>query len=166
MALVDAVRSRRRPILTLDQLSAALDALGNRHGAEKASRVFAFSTDLSDSVQESRSRVLIYEFGFPCPVLQYELVCDGRRYLADFWWPVQRHWGEFDGLGKYLSAEFQAGRTPDQIVVAEKRREDAIRRNVAAFSRWDVRDLNDPARLYRILTEAGLPCEGRRMLPS
>lgn len=166
VALIDSIRHRRRSLLTLDELDAALGAHPKRRGAFKASQALEFSTTLSDSVQESRSRVLIYELGFPRPELQFEMVCDGRRYRADFWWEDHRHWGEFDGRGKYLSPDYQNGRSADQIVIAEKQREDAIRRSVDAFSRWDVRDLNKPHRLLTILTRSGLPCAGRRMLPS
>ncbi len=165
VAMFDALRNRRHPRLTLGELTASLESQSKRPGYWRALQALAFSTDLSDSVQESRSRVLIHELGFPPPELQYTLTCDGKTYRADFWWKRYRHWAEFDGKGKYLSPEYQNGRSANEIVMTEKRREDAIRRRVDAFSRWEKRDLDDPRRLHRILSSNGLPCEGHRMLP-
>ncbi|WP_143741434.1 type IV toxin-antitoxin system AbiEi family antitoxin domain-containing protein [Paramicrobacterium agarici] len=166
VAMLDSVRSRRRPLASIAELTEAFESGRNLPGRPRALKALEFSTDRSDSVQESRSRVLIHQLGFPPPQLQFSMNCDGKTYRADFWWKKYRHWGEFDGRGKYLSPRYQNGRTADQIVVAEKRREDAIRRNVDAFSRWEKRDLDDPQRLRETLTSAGLPCEGPRMLPA
>lgn len=164
VAMLDHIR--RRGLASMDELTQSFIGGRKLPGRPRALKALEFSTDLSDSVQESRSRVLIYALGFPMPELQFTLNCDGRTYRADFWWKEYRHWAEFDGKGKYLSPEFQGGRSADKVVVAEKRREDAIRRHVNAFSRWEKSDLDDPRKLHQILTSNGLQSNGPRALPA
>lgn len=127
-------------------------------GAARAVRAAAFATELSDSVRESQSRVLISVMGFPQPQLQARFVlADGRDAFTDFFWADHRHIGEFDGVGKYRDPGFLRGRTPEEALLAEKDREDDLRRQVRAFSRWRTPAVESPRLLYDILTAAGLP---------
>lgn len=133
-----------------------------RRGAGQVRRVVEFARPGADSVRESHSRVLIVHFGFPEPELQHRFVLpSGRTAYSDFWWPDHEHAGEFDGLGKYLDPRLLKGRSPRQALVEEKDREDELRRMVRAFSRWRVPELEQPRRLYRILSDAGLPSSRR-----
>ena len=45
----------------------------------------------------------------------------------------------------------------DAAIIAEKRREDAIRRRVEGFARWGWADCVRPERLERIIAERGVP---------
>ena len=103
-------------------------------------------------------RALIATMGFPAPELQTRfLMPGGRRAFTDFFWRDHRHIGEFDGEGKYRDPDLLRGRTPEQVLLAEKDREDALRRQCDAFSRWRVPALSSPRLLYDILAGAGLP---------
>lgn len=154
-----ALWQRRSPAA----LVAASDLLESVHGvtgrgAARAVRAAEFATGLSDSVRESQSRVLISVMGFPDPELQARfLLANGREAFTDFFWRDHRHIGEFDGAGKYRHPELMNGRTPEQVLLDEKDREDDLRRQVDAFSRWRVPALDSPRRLYDILAGAGLP---------
>jgi hypothetical protein len=107
--------------------------------------------------------VLIAAMGFPEPQLQARFVLsDGREAFTDFFWREQRHIGEFDGVGKYRDPGFLKGRTPEQALLEEKDREDELRRQVLAFSRWRTPALETPRALYDILTRAGLPTSKAR----
>lgn len=118
----------------------------------------SFSTSLSDSVRESEARVLLDRLGFPAPVLQQEFqLPHGRVARSDFYFPEQDHVGEFDGTGKYFDPDLLRGRSPEQTLLEEKDRADALRRQVSGLSRWRTPDHRDPARLYSILTADGLP---------
>ena len=86
----------------------------------------------------------------------------GREAHADFFWREHRHIGEFDGAGKYRDPALLQGRTPEQVLLDEKDREDELRREVAAFSRWRMPALRSPRALYDILTGAGLPARRPR----
>lgn len=135
-----------------------LESSPQRRGDARARRVIEFATHLSGSVQESRSRVLIAQLGFPTPRLQERRVLrSGRLAYGDFYFAEHDHWCELDGRGKYLSPEFTGGRTAEEIVIDEKNRENEIRREVRAFSRWEPGDTDDPRVLYDILTADGLP---------
>jgi hypothetical protein len=102
--------------------------------------------------------VVVATLGFPPPRLQVQFTLrTGRTAFTDFFWEDHRHIGEFDGLGKYRDPALLVGRTPEQVLVAEKDREDDLRRQVRAFSRWRTPALESPRLLYEILTSAGLP---------
>ncbi|WP_162815465.1 type IV toxin-antitoxin system AbiEi family antitoxin domain-containing protein [Microbacterium arborescens] len=151
---------QRRPsgaLCTRHELEAAASRYRGRAHARVAA-VSTFATGLSDSVRESESRVLIDRLGFPTPTLQQRFVLpDGRDAFADFWWPDHDHIGEFDGTGKYLDPVMRRGRTPEQALIAEKDRGDALRRQVRALSRWRTPHLRSPRLLYDILRTDGLP---------
>lgn len=164
----DAALHRRHgtPLLLRDELAEALEQLSGRPGCQRARQVVQFSSPLADSPAESASRVQFHVLGFPAPELQHSMRVDGRRYEADFWWPEHSHWAECDGDVKYTDAGLRGARSPEQVVIDEKDRENAIRRHVAAFSRWRAQQAFRPRELYRILRSAGLPTVGTRRLPS
>jgi hypothetical protein len=91
---------------------------------------------LSESPGESLSRVVFFEEGLPMPQLQAELF-DGATKIAtvDFLWPEQGTVGEFDGEFKY-GRLVGPGETPADVMVREKRREDAVRDLGLQMTRW------------------------------
>ena len=154
-----ALWSRRAggSLVSLDELTALARDSGSR-GQVRARRVVEFATAESDSVRESQSRVVLDQLGFPAPELQHRFVLhDGRRVRSDFFWEDWDHVGEFDGTGKYTDPAMLSGTTPRQALIREKDREDALRRVVGKVSRWRTPHLERPARLWDILTSAGLP---------
>jgi hypothetical protein len=160
VATADAALHHKRkpvPLLTLDELAAAVDRHQNRKGAAKLRRVAEFATPLSDSVRESESRCLIHLAGFPAPVLQQEWRDDaGLIGFSDFWWPEHGLIGEYDGKVKYVKAEYLMGRTLSEVIEAEKHREDRMRALGPRVTRWATSQLT-LARLTRQLVSAGLP---------
>lgn len=129
-----------------------------RRGFGRVPRAVEFSTHLSDSVRESEGRVLIDRLGFPEPLLQREFVIPGGRTVRpDYYFEDFDHAAEFDGTGKYFDPDILAGRTPEQALLEEKDRADALRRKVAALSRWRTPAHRNPVELYDILTADGLP---------
>ncbi len=145
------------PLCSRDELEIAASAYTGRAQVRVAA-VVAFATDLADSVRESESRVLIDRLGFPAPILQQRFsVGDAGTAYADFWWPDHRQIGEFDGAGKYFDPELRGGRSPQAVLLAEKDRGDALRRQVRAVSRWRMPHLRHPRLLYDILRGDGLP---------
>lgn len=73
-----------------------------RRGAERVIRTLTFAGPLSESVLESRTRVVWYEAGLPAPV-QQAVIRHGGRFVArvDFLWEQARLVVEVDGLAKY-----------------------------------------------------------------
>ncbi|RUQ84210.1 hypothetical protein [Labedella gwakjiensis] len=73
-------------------------------------------------------RLLLHDAGFVPPRLQHRYDDDaGLVGYVDFAWPDLGIVLEFDGRRKYSAAEFAAGRTPEEVVWAEKRCEDRLR---------------------------------------
>ena len=145
------------PALSKDGL---LDALAGRYPTATERRVVAaikFADPASASAGESYSRGLIQAAGFTMPALQYEVRSSaGRIGYSDFYWEESRTVGEFDGIAKYQKPEYLNGRTPGQVVVDEKLREDRIRATGRNVVRWVWADLWNPGELERKLTAAGV----------
>ncbi|HEY8588333.1 MAG TPA: hypothetical protein VIL55_02155 [Naasia sp.] len=142
-----------------EDLEELLGFVGTRlRGYRKVRRVLAFADPRSESPGESWSRVVIRELGFAPPDLQAVVRADGRVLgRVDFEWTDAGVIGEFDGRAKYERAEFTAGRTPAEVVIEEKDREDRIRAVRNGFARWTWADLRDRRRLEAVLTAAGVP---------
>ena len=102
----------------------------------------------------------MHQIGCPPPELQRTFRDRNGAFVAttDFWWPDYNLAGEFDGRSKYLREEFTQGRTPAQVVIDEKVREDALRALGPGMSRWVWEEALSARALRLKLTRAGLPC--------
>ena len=111
-------------------------------GVKRARRVVAFLDGRSESAGESASRVRLVQQGLPCPDLQREIFDADGRLIArvDFCWDEERTVGEFDGKQKY-GRLLQPGQRIEEVVYAEKVREDALRDLGWQVVRWLWRDL-------------------------
>ncbi|MDZ8161126.1 hypothetical protein [Microbacterium aquimaris] len=107
----------------------------------------------SESPGESISRAVIEWSGFEAPELQRWFSSEGFDDRVDFFFPRARAIGESDGYGKYAASE-----APEAVraIVAEKRREDRLRRQCDGFARWDRADALAVTPLRRKLHAAGL----------
>ncbi|AMM18882.1 hypothetical protein AX769_00420 [Frondihabitans sp. PAMC 28766] len=130
----------------------------------RARAAAAASLDFADgdaqSPGESWARVLAHRLGAPKPVLQRPFAdADGVIGDVDFWFEEQGIVVEFDGFVKYSQARYLNGRTPADVVFAEKLREDRLRAcpDVNGFGRCVWRDLEQPRRLASIFRRAGVP---------
>lgn len=147
---------------TPDELAAVLEIARSRGSARCAGRVIEFADGRSESVGESRSRVLFALHGMPKPELQVPLH-DRSGFLVarvDFDFAEFGTIGEFDGLGKY-STLLRPGLTPADAVIQEKIREDRIRDTGRQVVRWTSRDLANPGVLLQrfgaAFARAGFP---------
>lgn len=129
-------------------------------GGVRAKRAIAFADARADRPGESLSRVVIHEGGFEEPELQKHFPNPtGPDAYGDFWWRGCRRVGEFDGEVKYRDARMRSGRSPEQVVIDEKNRENWLARQpgVNGVVRWDWRTVVTPGALARLLLEAGVP---------
>jgi len=151
------------PLTTIKEIRKRLKESEPRRGDARARRVLDFARAGAANVRESQSRVVVAQLGFPMPEVQYRRVLrSGRVAFSDLWFEREQHWCEIDGRGKYLSPDFGPERSPEEIVIDEKNRENEIRREVRGFSRWEPVDADDPRRIWDILTGDGLPCSKPR----
>ncbi|MEI5584562.1 MULTISPECIES: hypothetical protein [unclassified Agromyces] len=141
-----------------EELVEAFRARRGARGVRQALLCATFGDARSGSAGESVSRWQLHRLGFPAPELQVPFArADGGVDIVDFDWPRYRRFGEFDGFGKYVRERFTGGRTIEEVVWAEKQREDRVRRHRPYGSRWEWADVLDPARLERRLVADGLP---------
>ncbi|MGB7364644.1 MAG: hypothetical protein WA931_16555 [Rhodococcus sp. (in: high G+C Gram-positive bacteria)] len=141
---VCVVESALRAGAERDELHAALSRIGKRRGISVARRACAFADPRTESIGESWSRAMMTRWrDVPQPRLQHRFVTDDGRFVArtDFDWDGLLV-GEFDGVTKYVSTE---------VMVDEKRREDALRLLGIHVIRWTWSDLLNPERFHRIL---------------
>ncbi len=141
-ALIAADAALNRLMTTTDLLSAGLDDMSGTRGCRNAARVIAFADGRSESVGETRSRVLLAEARLPAPELQVAVYAPDGRFLGrgDFGYPAKRVLGEFDGRIKY-GRLLRQGQSAGDVVFDEKRREDALRDAGWQVARWTWADL-------------------------
>lgn len=136
-------------LTTRDRLAAVVRRHRHWHGLPAANTAVQFADGRSESVGESRLRVLMANHGLPTPELQVEIRDESGRLIArvDFLL-LGTLVVEFDGAMKY-------GDTAD-TVLAEKRREDRLRERGYGMIRINWSDLNRPhdtaARLWRAVS--------------
>ncbi len=150
--------------LSREELEAGIGGNYTAAAARRIRAALAFADPASGSPGESVSRALMHRLGFRIPLLQFE-IRDARGLVAfaDFDWPEEQLSGEFDGLVKYRKAEYLQGRTPEQALTDEKRREDRIRATGRRVIRWTWPELSSPGTFAAFLAAAGVP---RQPLPS
>jgi hypothetical protein len=141
--------------LDFGDLEDVLRAMEQWPGVRQARRVADFLDGRSESAGESVSRVRLWEQGLPIPVPQHEVYDHEGTFLArvDFCWQDRRTVGEFDGRVKY-GALLQPGQRIEDVVYAEKLREDALRDAGWQVVRWIWADLYRPGLLRERLDRA------------
>ena len=162
VALADAVLAGRLAdgslVAPLDPelLDRELAGVPLRSGAARARVAIKLANGLSGSPGESLSRVTMLRAGIPEPVLQQRFELPGGRIaFSDFYWPEWDVLGEFDGVGKYLRDP--QGRSPGEVVVDEKRREDALRSLHHSFARWGWSEARSVPALRATVGATGIP---------
>jgi len=143
---------------TRQDVTDSLELLPNATQQRRVERVLTLASPLAGSAGESLSRAIMIENGFPAPVLQQRFE-DARGLIGypDFTWEEYKVVGEFDGHEKYSQQRYLRGRTPSEVVIAEKNRENRLRALGFNVVRWEWADLLSPERLIRLLHDAGLP---------
>lgn len=151
-AVVVGDAALHRGLVSADDLREQIDLLRNAAGMDQARLAVDFMDGRSESVGESRSRVLFHREGIGPPRLQallrdsFGTVIGRVDFLFD-----ESVVGEFDGKVKY-GALLRPGDDPGDVVFREKIREDAIREAGWIVIRWTWADLEHPERLIaRIL---------------
>ena len=143
-AVVAADAALHDGLTTLDELLHEVTAAARRPGMCRARDVVNFAEARTESVGESRSRVLLWRGGLPTPQPQFKIRSEGGDVLArsDFGWEEFRTVGEFDGAQKY-GRLLIPGEPPGDKIYQEKLREDRIRDAGWQVARWTWDELQD-----------------------
>ncbi len=140
----------RHGLVTATTLYDALVAAKYRTGTPDAVRAVETMSGRSESVGESRSRLLLRELGHP--VLNPSVFDADGTFLGrvDFLFAECGVIGEFDGTGKYGASAFDIRAK----LLAEKYREDRLRDAGWIVVRWGWADLADPSGLLERVRRA------------
>ncbi|WBQ04541.1 hypothetical protein [Kribbella sp. CA-293567] len=145
VVLADA--ALREGLVTAVELTQMADYLKHWPGSPAAQAATAFADGASESVGESRLRILMANEGLPAPESQVEILDAAGQLVGRVDFLLLGHLiVEFDGALKYDSSK---------ALMAEKWREDRLRELGYAFARVTWPDLNHPhqtaTRLRRLL---------------
>lgn len=157
--VVAADAALHRQLVTRDELSGWLDRLRRRPGLATARRAIALADERSESVGETRTRLLLLAMpDLPEVTPQFRFLDErGDEWARADFLVGRRLVVEFDGRTKYRAAEGTNASEVAQTVWSEKRREDRIRAagagHVVVRLVWD--DLDHPGRA-RAMVRHGL----------
>ena len=132
----------------------------NVRASRRLREVLSLASPLSESAGESVTQLAMHDLGLPRPVQQHSFDdASGTIGRVDFWFPDQGVIVEFDGLAKYRDPSLRGGRSPEEVVVDEKRREDRLRAlaEVRHVVRPIWRDVLPGGGLPLMLAVTGLP---------
>ena len=148
---------------TPESIRAAAASRDTDRGKARAEAVIDFADGLSESPGESFARVQFRALGYPAPQLQVEFNdLDGFIGAVDFFWPDLDLIVEFDGRSKYGAERlYQRDLSLEEVLLAEKAREDRLRRCVRSFARIDWGRTSDRRALADYLRPHGLVERGR-----
>lgn len=132
-----------------DVLETLVAAARGGRGVRCARDVVAAADDGAESAGESVARWSLIRAGLPAPVTQVPVGTHLGTFWVDLGWPAWRMAAEYDGVAKY-------GGATTAIVLAEKRRQDAIEEAGWRVIRLTAADVRDPIALARRL-RARLP---------
>ncbi|MCD1268508.1 hypothetical protein B5M43_006525 [Microbacterium sp. MEC084] len=139
-----------------DRLRERIARAPGARGIRRARIVADFADSRADSPGESASRWFLHVLGFRVIRLQVHFLGpDGSDLWVDF--GFKKGHGEFDGASKYTDPHFLRGRTPEQALIDEKRREDWLRGiTQEPFARWMDRDMPNARALGARLASFGI----------
>lgn len=138
-----------------EELASVVARGKGRTGIGRARTAAGMADPRSESPGESVSRVTFIVRGLPVPDVQYEVYApDGTLTgRSDVAWPEFRTLGEFDGRIKYQGV-LRPGQRAEDVVFAEKLREDRLRDLGWEVVRWTWDDLQRPEELIRRIEAA------------
>ena len=125
-------------------------------GVRAAREIVELADPRAESPGESISRLHILDLGFDDVRVQVAIrVAGGALFRVDLGFAGVL--GEFDGRSKYLDPARRGGRTAEQVLLDEKRREDLIRAATGQrVLRWGATEVATRDRFARFLASHGI----------
>lgn len=146
----------RAPV-TKDDLLSCLWRSPHPSGRARVLGVIDFADERAETLGESLSRTQFHALGLPRPQLQRVFSDDQGDMAVDFYFREFDLVAEFDGDKKYLrTRQFHPELSEVEIVLAEKRRENRLRRQVGDVMRVEWREALDRRRLAHLLRAHGI----------
>lgn len=140
------------------------DSCKRKPNMKKARAVLSLADGRAESGGESIARAMMLELGMVLPDLQRKYddpLEPGKSYRADFAWDVAGGTvlGELDGNEKYTNVDMTGGKTVQQLIEEEHRRQSHIetRPEVLRIMRFGFADVRKEASFLQLLYAAGVP---------
>lgn len=130
----------------IEDMRRLLDRSPAKRGSRRALDLLGVLDGRSESVGETRTRLLLGSFGLRTFVPQFEIPTPTGRFRADFADPGARVVIEFDGSGKYTDYK-----PTEDVLLAERRRENALVEEGWLVLRLEWKHLSFPAEVRRRL---------------
>ena len=126
---------------------ALLAGVAGGRGCRHASEAVRRADRRSESPYESLARALMLQHGLPLPQLQPSITSRRGVFIArpDFYWPMHRLVGEFDGAVKYTTL-LRPGQAVEGALDQQNARQWALEQRGLRVIRWDAGDVQDGAR--------------------
>lgn len=152
------VQDPERAGLWAEDLARRISDSAGARGIRTARRVVALADGRAELPGESVSRLQLIRLGFERPRVQAPVPGpDGGTYWLDFALDDVGVFGEFDGKDKYLGEALRRGRTLEEVLLDEKRREDWVRgRTGRRVVRWGSEHIATAAVLGARLASFGV----------
>ena len=115
--VADGLMRRHHPLISLDEFHRRLDALAGRPGVQRGRRLMKWVVPGTDSLYETRTRLVLVRAGLPVPAVNLPVRCyNGFTYHVDMGYEVEKVAVEFDGqvhVGDKRQMEIDAARRND-----------------------------------------------------
>lgn len=150
----------------------ARELSGSCRGVDHALVTFSWSTGLAESGGESIARAVMVEQGYVLPAQQVEVpdpLHPGRTFRVDFVWARADGRvivGECDGLRKLLDPGMTGGRSPQQVLLDQRKREGLITAYDVSVIRFTYEEAAGVTELVRKLDLYGVPRAGSPLAPA
>ncbi|MBM6675370.1 hypothetical protein H6A07_01235 [Olsenella uli] len=161
-----------RGVAWRDFVEYAYHLIGSCRGVKSALSTFARATGLAESGGESIARAVMIEEGYLLPAQQVEVpdpLHPGRTFRVDFVW-VRADGrvivGECDGLRKLLDPTMTRGRTPQQVLLDQRKREGLITAYDVSVLRFTYEEAAGVSELVSKLELYGVPRLGSPLAPA
>ncbi|GAA1756288.1 hypothetical protein GCM10009712_01540 [Pseudarthrobacter sulfonivorans] len=128
----------------IDSMRRLLEESPVKRGSRRALDLLAVLDGRSESVGETRTRLLLRSLGLTMFIPQFEIPTALGRFRADFADPESRVVIEFDGRGKYTDYK-----PTDEVLLAERSRENALIEEGWLVLRVEWNHLAHPGELCR-----------------
>jgi hypothetical protein len=141
-----------------DRMNARARESAGARGVKQARWLIDIADGHAQLPGESVSRLQLVRLGFARPELQVPVPGPaGRTYWVDFRLKDVGAWAEFDGNDKYLDEAMRSGRSVEEVILEEKKREDWIRGTTQwRFARWEDAHIGSPNALRARLAAFGI----------
>ena len=104
----------------MSELSQTLASLAGRPGVDRARRVLRWVVPGTDSMHETRTRLVLVRAGLPQPQVNLEVRCAGQTFYLDMAYLREKVAVEYDGAGHVGNTKQMAADDRRRLLLQEQ----------------------------------------------